>query len=85
MRTLIGGIDASSMLEMPVDCGESELPLRSFRDRPPESGFLLDFLGLVGRCWCVGPEDGVAGFEPEATFSAAGGVGIGRDAATPFR
>ena len=81
----MGGIDASNMLEMPSGWGEFELPLRSFRDLPPESGFLLDFLGRGGRCWCVGwPEDGVGGLELVAAFSAAGGVGIGTGAATPL-
>jgi hypothetical protein len=74
----MGGIDASSMLEMLVGWGESGLPLRSFRYLPPESGFLLDFLGREGLCECVGwPEDGVAGLEPDAAISATGGVGIG--------
>ena len=85
MRTLIGGIEASSMLEMALGCGESDASLRFFRLLYPELGFLLLFFGLVVRCWCAGcPVEGVGGFEAGAAASATGGVDMGAAADMPL-
>jgi hypothetical protein len=85
----MGGIEASSMLDMALGCGDSDASLRFFRLLYPELGFLLLFFGLVGRCWCAGcPVEGVGGLEAGAVVfaaaSATGGVDIGAAADMPL-